>query len=48
MDMDEDSEKAAVQVVAQGVVDKRVDEMETRFMMALNYMIGVAEKDEDD
>ncbi|KAH7682989.1 hypothetical protein IHE45_05G155000 [Dioscorea alata] len=48
MDMDEDSEKAAVQVVAQGVVGKRVDEMETGFMMALDYMIGVAEKDGDD
>ncbi|KAM0935804.1 hypothetical protein DsansV1_C27g0196721 [Dioscorea sansibarensis] len=48
MDMDEDSEKAAVEVVAQGVVGKRVDEMETGFMMALDYMIGVAEKDGDD
>ncbi|KAJ0988954.1 hypothetical protein J5N97_007310 [Dioscorea zingiberensis] len=48
MEMDEDSEKAAVEVVAQGVVGKRVDEMETGFMMALDYMISVADKDGDD
>ncbi|XP_058757181.1 protein PEP-RELATED DEVELOPMENT ARRESTED 1, chloroplastic-like [Vicia villosa] len=39
MDMDEDSEKVAVELAAQGVIGKRVDQMESDFMMALDYMI---------
>lgn len=46
--MDEASEEVAVQLAAQGVIGKRVDEMETGFMMALDYMIQIAEKDKDD
>ncbi|KAK8498490.1 hypothetical protein V6N13_100090 [Hibiscus sabdariffa] len=48
MNMDEASEEVAVQLAAQGVIGKRVDEMESGFMMALDYMIQVAEKDQDD
>ncbi|KAL1339199.1 hypothetical protein AAHE18_U017500 [Arachis hypogaea] len=48
MNMDEESEKVAVELAAQGVIGKRVDEMESDFMMALDYMIQLAEKDEDD
>ncbi|XP_057964478.1 protein PEP-RELATED DEVELOPMENT ARRESTED 1, chloroplastic [Malania oleifera] len=48
MNMDEASEKVAVELAAQGVIGKRVDEMETGFMMALEYMIQIAEKDQDD
>ncbi|KAJ8748214.1 hypothetical protein K2173_000622 [Erythroxylum novogranatense] len=48
MDMDETSEKVAVELAAQGVIGKRVDEMESGFMMALDYMIQMAEKDQDD
>ncbi|CAM8971207.1 unnamed protein product [Rhodiola kirilowii] len=48
MDMDEASEQVAVELAAQGVIGKRVDEMETGFMMALDYMIQQAEKDQDD
>ncbi|KAJ9176665.1 hypothetical protein P3X46_011951 [Hevea brasiliensis] len=48
MNMDEASEKVAVELAAQGVIGKRVDEMESGFMMALDYMIQVAEKDQDD
>ncbi|XP_021733517.1 protein PEP-RELATED DEVELOPMENT ARRESTED 1, chloroplastic-like [Chenopodium quinoa] len=48
MYMDEASEEVAVQLAAQGVIGKRVDEMESGFMMALDYMIQTAEKDEDD
>ncbi|XP_052172508.1 protein PEP-RELATED DEVELOPMENT ARRESTED 1, chloroplastic-like isoform X2 [Diospyros lotus] len=48
MNMDEASEEVAVQLAAQGVIGKRVDEMETGFMMALDYMIQIAEKDKDD
>ncbi|XP_061376462.1 protein PEP-RELATED DEVELOPMENT ARRESTED 1, chloroplastic [Gastrolobium bilobum] len=48
MDMDEESEKVAVELAAQGVIGKRVDEMESNFMMALDYMIELAEKDQDD
>ncbi|KAL9672398.1 hypothetical protein QQ045_028648 [Rhodiola kirilowii] len=48
MDMDEASEQVAVELAAQGVIGKRVDEMETGFMMALDYMIQLAEKDQDD
>lgn len=46
--MDEASEEVAVQLAAQGVIGKRVDEMESGFMMALDYMIQIAEKDEDE
>ncbi|KAA3458994.1 Chaperone surA [Gossypium australe] len=48
MNMDEASEEVAVELAAQGVIGKRVDEMESGFMMALDYMIQVAEKDQDD
>ncbi|KAK4781732.1 hypothetical protein SAY86_015834 [Trapa natans] len=48
MNMDEASEKVAVELAAQGVIGKRVDEMESGFMMALDYMIKLAEKDQDD
>lgn len=46
--MDEESEELAVMLAAQGVIGKRVDQMESGFMMALDYMIQLAEKDEDD
>lgn len=46
--MDEGSEKLAVELAAQGVIGKRVDQMESGFMMALDYMIQLAEKDQDD
>ncbi|KAG0456095.1 hypothetical protein HPP92_023883 [Vanilla planifolia] len=48
MDMDEASEAVAVEIAAQGVIGKRVDEMESGFMMAIDYMIQLAEKDNDD
>ena len=48
MDMDEESERVAVELAAQGVIGKRVDEMETDFMTALDYMIQLCEKDKDD
>ncbi|XP_058196658.1 protein PEP-RELATED DEVELOPMENT ARRESTED 1, chloroplastic [Rhododendron vialii] len=48
MNMDEASEKLAVELAAHGVIGKRVDEMESGFMMALDYMIELAENDEDD
>ncbi|RWR79901.1 protein PEP-RELATED DEVELOPMENT ARRESTED 1, chloroplastic [Cinnamomum micranthum f. kanehirae] len=48
MEMDETSEAAALKIVAQGVIGKRVDEMEGGFMMALDYMIRLAEKDNDE
>ncbi|XP_074316224.1 protein PEP-RELATED DEVELOPMENT ARRESTED 1, chloroplastic [Silene latifolia] len=48
MKMDQESEEVAVQLAAQGVIGKRVDEMEPGFMMALDYMIQTAEKDQDD
>ncbi|XP_050208191.1 protein PEP-RELATED DEVELOPMENT ARRESTED 1, chloroplastic [Mercurialis annua] len=48
MNMDEASEKVAVELAAQGVIGKRVDEMETGFMMALDHMIQAAERDRDD
>lgn len=48
MNMDEASEEVAVELAAQGVIGKRVDEMESGFMMALDYMIQLAEKDLDD
>ncbi|XP_076881081.1 protein PEP-RELATED DEVELOPMENT ARRESTED 1, chloroplastic-like [Bidens hawaiensis] len=46
--MDEESEELAVLLAAQGVIGKRVDQMESGFMMALDYMIQLAEKDEDE
>lgn len=45
---DETSEEIALQLAAQGVIGKRVDEMESGFMMALDYMIQIAERDQDD
>nr|GLL30843.1 uncharacterized protein LOC109173744 [Ipomoea trifida] len=48
MAMDDASEEIAVQLTAQGVIGKRVDEMESGFMMALDYMIQIAEKDRDE
>lgn len=48
MNMDQPSEEVAVQLAAQGVIGKRVDEMEPGFMMALDYMIKIAENDQDD
>ncbi|XP_010524644.1 PREDICTED: uncharacterized protein LOC104802645 [Tarenaya hassleriana] len=48
MNMNEASENVAVELAAQGVIGKRVDEMESGFMMALDYMIQLAEKDQDD
>ncbi|XP_020107129.1 uncharacterized protein LOC109723235 isoform X2 [Ananas comosus] len=48
MEMDEASEPMAVEIVAQGVIGKRVDEMESGFMMALDYMIQIADKDHDE
>ncbi|KAF6165462.1 hypothetical protein GIB67_028021 [Kingdonia uniflora] len=48
MNMDEASEEVAVGLAAQGVIGKRVDQMESGFMMALDYMIQLAEKDDDD
>ncbi|KAJ0111271.1 hypothetical protein Patl1_03114 [Pistacia atlantica] len=41
-------EEVAVELAAQGVIGKRVDQMESGFMMALDYMIQLAEKDQDD
>lgn len=48
VDMDKDAEPVALELVAQGVIGKRVDEMESGFMMALDYMINQAKKDNDD
>lgn len=48
MNMDEASEEVAVKLAAQGVIGKRVDEMESGFIMALDYMIQTAEKDQDE
>lgn len=48
MNLDEASENVAVELAAQGVIGKRVDQMESSFMMALDYMIQLAEKDQDD
>lgn len=48
MNMDEASEEVAVQLAAQGVIGKRVDQMESSFMVALDYMIQLAVKDEDE
>lgn len=46
--MDGAFEPVAVELVAQGVIGKRVDEMESGFLMALDYMIQLAQKDADD
>lgn len=46
--MDGAFEPVAVELVAQGVIGKRVDEMESGFLMALDYMIQLAHKDSDD
>lgn len=46
--MDEASEELAIQLAAQGVIGKRVDEMESGFMMALDCMIQTAQKDQDE
>ncbi|AED95674.1 unnamed protein product [Arabidopsis thaliana] len=48
MKMNEASENVAVELAAQGVIGKRVDEMESGFMMALDYMIQLADKDQDE
>jgi hypothetical protein len=48
MEMDGAFEPVAVELVAQGVIGKRVDEMESGFLMALDYMIQLAQKDTDD
>nr|GLL16813.1 uncharacterized protein LOC109173744 [Ipomoea trifida] len=48
MAMDDASEEIAVQLTAQGVIGKRVDEMESGFMVALDYMFKIAEKDQDE
>ncbi len=45
--MDGSFESLAVELIAQGVIGKRVDEMESGFLMALDYMIQLAEKDSD-
>uniref|UniRef100_A0A0E0MF20 Protein PEP-RELATED DEVELOPMENT ARRESTED 1, chloroplastic n=1 Tax=Oryza punctata TaxID=4537 RepID=A0A0E0MF20_ORYPU len=47
MEMDGSFEPLAVELVAQGVIGKRVDEMESGFLMALDYMIELAQKDSD-
>ncbi|KAJ4847950.1 Protein PEP-RELATED DEVELOPMENT ARRESTED 1, chloroplastic [Turnera subulata] len=48
MNMDEASEKVAVELAAHGVIGKRVDQMESGFMTALDYMIEMAAKEHDD
>ncbi|KAL6592961.1 hypothetical protein ACP70R_049257 [Stipagrostis hirtigluma subsp. patula] len=48
MEMDGSFEPVAVELVAQGVIGKRVDEMESGFLMALDYMIQLAQKDGDE
>ncbi|KAF8762744.1 hypothetical protein HU200_009048 [Digitaria exilis] len=48
MEMDGAFQHVAVELVAQGVIGKRVDEMESGFLMALDYMIQLAHKDSDD
>ncbi|KMZ60622.1 hypothetical protein ZOSMA_58G00800 [Zostera marina] len=39
---------AAVELSSQGVIEKRVDELESWFMIALDYMIQLADKDQGD
>ena len=46
--MDGAFEPVAVELVAQGVIGKRVDDMESGFLMELDYMIQLAQKDADD
>ncbi|KAI4329910.1 hypothetical protein MLD38_028242 [Melastoma candidum] len=46
--MNDASEIAAVELLVQGVIGKRVDVMESGFMMALDYMIQLAQRDQDD
>jgi hypothetical protein len=48
MEMDGEFAAVAVELVAQGVIGNRVDEMESGFLMALDYMIQLAQKDGDD
>jgi hypothetical protein len=48
MEMDGEFAAVAVEIVAQGVIGNRVDEMESGFLMALDYMIQLAQKDGDD
>ncbi|KAB2636647.1 hypothetical protein D8674_027181 [Pyrus ussuriensis x Pyrus communis] len=48
MNVDDASEEVAVEIAAQGVLRKRVDEMEASFMMALDYMMQLADSDQDD
>ena len=46
--MDGEFAAVAVELVALGVIGNRVDEMESGFLMALDYMIQLAQKDGDD
>lgn len=46
--MDKETAPVALQLVAQGVIGKRVDEMESGFMLAIDYMINQAKKDNDE
>ncbi|KAF7064537.1 hypothetical protein CFC21_070834 [Triticum aestivum] len=48
MEMDGAFAPVVVELVAQGVIGNRVDEMESGFLMALDYMIQLAQKDGDD
>ncbi|KAM1152832.1 hypothetical protein ACFX2J_035199 [Malus domestica] len=48
MNMDDASEEVAVEIAAQGVLRKRVNEMEAGFMMALDYMMQLVDSDQDD
>ncbi|KAM7262880.1 hypothetical protein ACFE04_000563 [Oxalis oulophora] len=48
MQMDAASEKVAVELAAQGVIGKRVDQMESGFINALDYMIQIAQNDQDE
>ncbi|KAB2636675.1 hypothetical protein D8674_027209 [Pyrus ussuriensis x Pyrus communis] len=48
MNADDASEEVAVEIAAQGVLRKRVDEMEAGFMMALDYMMQLADSNQDD
>ncbi|KAH9322875.1 hypothetical protein KI387_017514, partial [Taxus chinensis] len=45
--MDAKSEEVAVQIAAQGVMGRRVDNLDTSFMMALDFMLGQSENDID-
>lgn len=48
MEQDESLEMVAVEIVAEGGIRKRVDEMECGFMMAIVSMIDIADKDCND